>query len=102
MNIHVNEALGLFHLQSKDCSYIIQLVEGYPAHVYWGAQLHHDQSLASILELRSVAPSLPLPFLPAVQFLWTRFLRNTPSMEQATFVNQLTRLHLRTELGLRS
>lgn len=61
MNIHVNEALGLFHLQSKDCSYIIQLVEGYPAHVYWGAQLHHDQSLASILELRERCSFSPTP-----------------------------------------
>lgn len=61
MNIHVDETLGLFHLQSKDCSYIIQLVEGYPAHVYWGARLHHDTSLASVLELRERCSFSPNP-----------------------------------------
>lgn len=61
MNIHVDETLGLFHLQSKDSSYIIQLVEGYPAHVYWGAQLRHDSSLASALELRTRCSFSPNP-----------------------------------------
>lgn len=61
MHIHVDEAIGLFHLQSKDSSYIIQVAEGYPAHVYWGARLHHDSSLASILELRERCSFSPNP-----------------------------------------
>ncbi|WP_339310641.1 alpha-galactosidase [Paenibacillus sp. FSL M7-0896] len=63
MNIFADESLGLFHLQSKDTSYIIQLVEGYPAHVYWGARLRHDDSLAGALELRERASFSPTPVL---------------------------------------
>lgn len=68
MNIYADESLGLFHLQAKDTSYIIRLVEGYPAHVYWGARLRHDDSLAGALELReraSFSPT-PLPQKPAL------------------------------------
>ncbi|AWB46049.1 alpha-galactosidase [Paenibacillus sp. CAA11] len=61
MKIHVDEALGLFHLQSKDSSYIFQVVEGYPAHLYWGAQLNHDAGLAHILELRERCSFSPNP-----------------------------------------
>lgn len=40
MPIHYNPAKQLFHLQSKDSSYIIQLVKSaYPAHLYWGPKL---------------------------------------------------------------
>jgi alpha-galactosidase len=59
MNIFADETLGLFHLQSKDTSYIIQLVDGYPSHVYWGASLRHDNSLADVLELRERASFSP-------------------------------------------
>ncbi|KWX80455.1 alpha-galactosidase [Paenibacillus riograndensis] len=63
MNIYADETLGLFHLQSKDTSYIIQLVEGYPSHVYWGARLRHDNSLAGVLELRERSSFSPIPLL---------------------------------------
>lgn len=63
MNIFADESLGLFHLQSKDTSYIIQLIEGYPAHVYWGARLRHDSSLTGVLELRERASFSPTPVL---------------------------------------
>ncbi|SET97561.1 alpha-galactosidase [Paenibacillus sp. NFR01] len=61
MNIHVDESLGLFHLQSKGTSYIIRLVEGYPAHIYWGSQLRHDRGLASLPELRERSSFCPNP-----------------------------------------
>ncbi|UQZ35555.1 alpha-galactosidase [Paenibacillus sp. PK3_47] len=61
MNIFVDDSLGLFHLQSKDTSYIIQLTEGYPSHVYWGAQLRHDSSLADALVLRERSSFSPTP-----------------------------------------
>ncbi|AIQ51505.1 alpha-galactosidase [Paenibacillus sp. FSL R7-0331] len=68
MNIYVEESLGLFHLQSKDTSYIIQLVEGYPSHVYWGSRLRHDNSLTDALQLRersSFSPN-PVPGKPSL------------------------------------
>ncbi|MNB75525.1 Alpha-galactosidase [compost metagenome] len=68
MNIYVEESLGLFHLQSKDTSYIIQLVEGYPSHVYWGSRLRHDSSLTDALQLRersSFSPN-PVPGKPSL------------------------------------
>lgn len=61
MNIYADETLGLFHLQSKDTSYIIQLVQGYPAHIYWGASLRHDSSLTDTLVLRERASFSPIP-----------------------------------------
>lgn len=61
MPIYIDEQSGLFHLQSNDSSYIIQLVAGYPAHVYWGARLHHDSSLTRILELRERCSFSPNP-----------------------------------------
>jgi alpha-galactosidase len=63
MAIYYNENERLFHLQSKDTSYIIQLVYGYPAHVYWGQKLSHDGKLDDILtykERSSFSPN-PLP-----------------------------------------
>lgn len=37
MGIIVQENTGLFHLQSAGMSYLIQIKDGYPIHVYWGA-----------------------------------------------------------------
>ncbi|ANS74980.1 alpha-galactosidase [Paenibacillus yonginensis] len=40
MTIHYDSGNHIFHLQSKDSSYIFQLVQsGYPAHLYWGPKL---------------------------------------------------------------
>lgn len=36
MSFIVEEQTALFHLQSSQMSYLIQIVNGYPAHVYWG------------------------------------------------------------------
>lgn len=68
MNIYVDESLGLFHLQSKGTSYIIQLVEGYPSHVYWGSRLRHDSTLTDALQIRersSFSPN-PVPGKPSL------------------------------------
>ncbi|KGE19297.1 alpha-galactosidase [Paenibacillus wynnii] len=49
MGITVQEDKGLFHLQSKGMSYIIQLINGYPVHVYWGKSLRNDGNLDGML-----------------------------------------------------
>lgn len=68
MAIYYEEAEGLFHLQSKDMSYVIQLVRGFPAHAYWGKKLRHDGNLSSILqfiERTSFCPN-PLPDVKSI------------------------------------
>ena len=41
MSIWVDEEQKIFHLQSKDTSYIMRVVKGrYLAHVYWGKKIH--------------------------------------------------------------
>ncbi|MFD0698846.1 alpha-galactosidase [Paenibacillus sp. GCM10027628] len=60
MNIQFHEAEGLFHLQSADMSYIIQLIQGYPVHVYWGKKLRLDGNYSgtvSLLERSSFSPN---------------------------------------------
>ncbi|MBY9080699.1 alpha-galactosidase [Paenibacillus sp. HN-1] len=49
MGIIVQEQTGLFHLQSSGMSYIIQIVEGYPVHVYWGSRLKHREPMSDLL-----------------------------------------------------
>lgn len=61
MHIYVDELQGLFHLQSKGTSYVIRIVEGYPLHVYWGAQLRHDDGLVDALEIRERSSFSPNP-----------------------------------------
>jgi alpha-galactosidase len=45
MTITYIEDNQIFHLQSKDMSYIIQLKDGFPLHVYWGKKLRIDGNL---------------------------------------------------------
>ncbi|WP_046501862.1 alpha-galactosidase [Paenibacillus riograndensis] len=49
MGIIVQEQAGLFHLQSSGMSYIIQIVDGYPVHVYWGSRLKHREPMSGLL-----------------------------------------------------
>lgn len=49
MSIIFHENQQQFHLQSKDMSYIIQLVRGYPAHAYWGKKLDVEGNLNNLL-----------------------------------------------------
>ncbi|MFD1956070.1 alpha-galactosidase [Paenibacillus thailandensis] len=49
MGVIVQEQAGLFHLQSSDMSYMIQIVDGYPAHVYWGGRLKHREPMSDLL-----------------------------------------------------
>lgn len=49
MGVYVNEEQGLFHLQSKQMSYIIQVVDGLPLHAYWGKRLQADRNLHGLL-----------------------------------------------------
>lgn len=50
MAIFFHEQEGLFHLQSKDMSYVIQLVHDYPAHAYWGKKLSVEGNLTGLLQ----------------------------------------------------
>lgn len=61
MNIYYNENKQLFHLQSKEMSYIIQLVNGYPSHVYWGKRLDQEGNLDDFLMLQERCSFSPNP-----------------------------------------
>ncbi|EES74979.1 alpha-galactosidase [Paenibacillus sp. oral taxon 786 str. D14] len=61
MPIFFDEAQGLFHLQSRNTSYIIQLVHGYPAHAYFGAKLRHGSNLDQLLTFQERASFSPNP-----------------------------------------
>jgi len=51
MAIHYDGEKSLFHLQSKDTSYVIHITEhGYPVHLYWGKKVRGRQ-LERLLEL---------------------------------------------------
>ncbi|KAA9005375.1 alpha-galactosidase [Paenibacillus spiritus] len=45
MSIYVREQEGLFHLQSEGMSYILQIRDGLPVHLYWGGRLEERESL---------------------------------------------------------
>ncbi|MDU4695260.1 MAG: alpha-galactosidase [Paenibacillus sp.] len=61
MPIFFDEAKGLFHLQSRNTSYLIQLVHGYPAHAYFGAKLRHGSNLDHLLTFQERASFSPNP-----------------------------------------
>ncbi|RIX59608.1 alpha-galactosidase [Paenibacillus nanensis] len=48
MAIYVNNEQQIFHLQSGDTSYVIQVVDGYPVHTYWGRRLRADGNLEGL------------------------------------------------------
>ncbi|MGN7167535.1 alpha-galactosidase [Paenibacillus cellulositrophicus] len=49
MGVIVQEQAGLFHLQSSGMSYLIQIVDGYPVHGYWGGRLKHRETMGDLL-----------------------------------------------------
>jgi alpha-galactosidase len=49
MAIQYYEAEGLFHLQSERMSYVIQIINGYPAHAYWGKKLRMESNPQSFI-----------------------------------------------------
>lgn len=61
MSIYYHEEEGIFHLQSKEMSYVIQLVEGYPAHAYWGKRLRDEGSLRGIITVVERSSFCPNP-----------------------------------------
>lgn len=61
MPIFYDKAQGLFHLQSQNSSYLIQLVHGYPAHLYYGPKLRNDSNLSNLLQLTERASFSPNP-----------------------------------------
>lgn len=61
MSIHFDSSNQIFHLQGKQTSYVFQLVNGFPAHVYWGRTIREGQ-LARIIQYRERASFSPNPF----------------------------------------
>ncbi|MBQ4898859.1 alpha-galactosidase [Paenibacillus sp. Marseille-P2973] len=61
MPIFFDKAQNLFHLQSQNSSYIIQLVRGYAAHVYYGRKLRQDSNLKGMLSFNERASFSPNP-----------------------------------------
>ena len=59
MAIHYDAARRLFHLQTQDTSYALQIVHaGYPAHLYWGSRVRGLQ-LDKLLEYKGRASFSP-------------------------------------------
>ncbi|MDA7027676.1 alpha-galactosidase [Bacillus sp. CLL-7-23] len=52
MPIYIHDAEKLFHLQAGESSYILQIVSGFPSHVYWGRKLDDTSSLTSLFSPR--------------------------------------------------
>lgn len=48
MAIIVNQSQGLFHLQGKKMSYLIQIINDLPIHAYWGKRLRDDADLTEV------------------------------------------------------
>src|SRR5690606_14359174 len=59
--IHADTSKQLFHLTSKDVSYVIQIIHGYPVHLYWGARLRRSTEIAKILTTVERASFSPNP-----------------------------------------
>lgn len=49
MAIFYHEDSKVFHLQSKNTSYIFQINNGYLTHAYWGKKINNNQDLSSLL-----------------------------------------------------
>lgn len=62
MPIYYDEGSGIFHLQSYQTSYVIQLVRGMPAHVYFGPQLRHGSNLNDLLYRVERSSFCPNPY----------------------------------------
>lgn len=62
MPIYYDKASGIFHLQSHQTSYVIQLVRGMPAHVYFGPQLRQGSNLNDLLYRVERSSFCPNPF----------------------------------------
>lgn len=55
MAIYIDESKKIFHLQSDHTSYVIQVIDGYPVHTYWGQRLQADGDLAGLVPVTSHA-----------------------------------------------
>lgn len=61
MTISYYEEHGIFHLQSERMSYVIQLVNGYPTHAYWGKRLRMESQPQSFINLAGILSLDRLP-----------------------------------------
>ncbi|KHF35259.1 hypothetical protein CM49_02600 [Paenibacillus sp. P1XP2] len=90
MGVMVQEQTGLFHLQSTDMSYLIQIVDGYPVHVYWGSRLKHRESMPDLLIHTPAGAGLD------------RLPQEYPQYGSGDFRNPAYQSNLKTERGLRN
>lgn len=47
--IYINESQRIFHLQSSETSYVIQVIDGYPLLTYWGRKLEEKGNLEGLV-----------------------------------------------------
>lgn len=48
MPIYIEKETLRFHLQGKTTSYLMQVVDGYLVHLYWGKKIRHEQDLSHV------------------------------------------------------
>ncbi|MUG67009.1 alpha-galactosidase [Paenibacillus campinasensis] len=85
MSIHYHKEQGIFHLQSRESSYCIELVRGaYPAHVYWGKKIR-DRHIAGMLERRGRASFSPTPFRDDLSFSFDSLPQEYPGYGTGDF-----------------
>lgn len=51
MTIRYYEPEGIFHLQSENMSYVMQIVNGYVLHAYWGKKLRMEEHPQSLINM---------------------------------------------------
>ncbi|WP_276354530.1 alpha-galactosidase [Cohnella caldifontis] len=61
MSITHHPSENVFHLFSKEMSYVIQIVRGYPVHLHWGKRLRDDGNWSGMLQLAERASFSPNP-----------------------------------------
>lgn len=55
--ILLNEKDKLFHLQTKTCSYILQILpSGHPANLYYGKKITHSRNFENFIEMNDTCP----------------------------------------------
>ncbi|MCL6456966.1 MAG: alpha-galactosidase [Gorillibacterium sp.] len=61
MPIHYDQQNASFHLYSQQMSYVIEVVNGYPVHAYWGKKLRQDSNLNKLAQFPQRASLDRLP-----------------------------------------
>ncbi|WP_379134833.1 alpha-galactosidase [Paenibacillus sp. sgz500958] len=79
MGIQFDSQQRIFHLQSNETSYVIQLLsQGIPAHVYWGRKIRSG-ALATIIQRTERCSFSPSPFPDDMSVSYDTLLQEYPS-----------------------